>query len=49
MKKYNMKNLKIKTACGIEKYNELKLNKSFYGKLRLCWFKFFAIIRDLNK
>ena len=44
-----MKKFKIKTACGIEKYNKLKTNKTFTGKLRLYWFNFFAIIRDLNK
>ena len=44
-----MKKFKIKTSCGIEKYNKLKTNKTFIGKLRLYWFKFFAIIRDLNK
>ena len=44
-----MNMLKIKTACGISKYNKLKTNKTFIGKLRLYWFKFFAIIRDLNK
>ena len=41
--------LKIKTTCGIDKYNKLKINKTFMGKLRLYWFNFFAIIRDLNK
>ena len=41
--------LKIKTACGIDKYNKLKISKTFIGKLRLYWFNFFAIIRDLNK
>ena len=40
---------KIKTECGIQKYNQLKKNKSFLGRLRLYWFKFFASIRDLNK
>ena len=40
---------KIKTACGIEKYNNLKLNKTFMGKLRFYWFNFFGVIRDLNK
>ena len=44
-----MKNLRIKTTCGIEKYNRLKKNKSFLGKLRLYWFNFFAILRDFNK
>ena len=44
-----MSNLKIKTECGIQKYNELKKNQSYFGKLRLLWFKFFAVIRDFNK
>ena len=44
-----MDKFKIKTACGIDKYNKLKINKTFIGKLRLYWFNFFAIIRDLNK
>ena len=44
-----MSNLKIKTECGIKKYNELKKNQSYFGKLRLLWFKFFAVIRDFNK
>ena len=44
-----MKNLRIKTTCGVEKYNRLKKNKSFLGKLRLYWFNFFAILRDFNK
>ena len=44
-----MNKLKIKTTCGIEKYNKLKVNKTLIGKLRLYWFNFFAIIRDLNK
>ena len=41
--------LKIKTTCGIDKYKKLKTNKTIIGKLRLYWFNFFAIIRDLNK
>ena len=41
--------LRIKTSCGIEKYNKLKMNKTFFGKLRFYWFNFFAILRDLNK
>ena len=44
-----MDNFKIKTECGIEKYNQLKKNQSFFGRLRLHWFKFFAAIRDFNK
>ena len=44
-----MKKLRIKTSCGIEKYNKLKMNKTVLGKLRFYWFNFFAILRDLNK
>ena len=44
-----MKKLRIKTSCGIEKYNKLKMNKTFLGILRFHWFNLFAIIRDLNK
>ena len=44
-----MNKFRIKTACGIDKYNRLKRNKTFIGKLRLYWFNFFAVIRDLNK
>ena len=44
-----MKKLRIKTSCGIEKYNKLKMNRSFLGKLRFYWFNFFAVLRDLNK
>ena len=44
-----MKKLRIKTSCGIEKYNQLKMNKTVWGKLRFYWFNFFAILRDLNK
>ena len=48
-KAYLMKKLRIKTSCGIEKYNKLKMNKTVLGKLRFYWFNFFAILRDLNK
>ena len=44
-----MNKFKIKTACGIDKYKKLKKNKTLIGKLRLYWFNFFAVIRDLNK
>ena len=44
-----MKKLRIKTSCGIEKYHKLKVNKTVLGKLRFYWFNFFAILRDLNK
>jgi len=39
----------IKTSCGIEKYHQLKENKSLWGKLRLIWFLAIATLRDLNK
>ena len=44
-----MKKLRIKTSCGLEKHNKLKMNKSVFGKLRFYWFNLFAILRDLNK
>ena len=44
-----MKKLRIKTSCGIEKYNKLKMNKTIFGKLRFYWFNFFGILRDFNK
>ena len=44
-----MNKFKIKTACGIDQYKKLKKNKTLIGKLRLYWFNFFAVIRDLNK
>ena len=36
----------IKTKCGIEKYYKLRKNQSLYGKIRLKWFIFFAVVRD---
>ena len=44
-----MNKLRIKTICGIEKYNKLKKNKTVLGKIRFYWFYFFGILRDLNK
>ena len=44
-----MKKFRIKTSCGIEQYNKLKMNKTVLGRLRFYWFNFFAILRDLNK
>ena len=44
-----MRKFRIKTSCGIKKFNELKINKTLLGKLRFYWFSFFAILRDLNK
>ena len=39
----------IKTICGIDKYHQLKRNKSLWGKLRLTWFVVIATLRDLKK
>ena len=39
----------IKTSCGIEKYHQLRANKSLWGKLRLIWFLVIATFRDLDK
>ena len=39
----------IKTSCGIDKYLQLKRDKSLWGKLRLTWFIAIATLRDLNK
>ena len=44
-----VKKLRIKTSCGLEKHNKLKMNKTVFGKLRFYWFNFFAVLRDLNK
>ena len=38
----------IKSPCGQSKYEKLSLNKTFFGRIRLYWFIFFAIMRDLN-
>ena len=37
----------IKTSCGIDKYQQLKKDKSV-GKLRLTWFVAIATLRDLT-
>ena len=44
-----MNKFRIKTTCGIAKYNELKINKTLLGKFRFYWFNFFARVRDLFK
>jgi hypothetical protein len=41
--------LKIKTQCGINKYHKLKVRKGLLNKVRLYWFVFFAVIRDILK
>ena len=38
----------IKTECGQAKYESLSLNKTLYGRVRLYWFIFFAVINDIN-
>tara|TARA_Y100001978_G_scaffold52440_1_gene47080 strand:- start:553 stop:705 length:153 start_codon:yes stop_codon:yes gene_type:complete len=38
----------IKTSCGQSKYEQLSLNKSLYGKIRLYWFVLFATLKDFN-
>ena len=47
-----MKNKKIyrliKTECGRAKYENLILNKTFFGKIRLYWFIVFATLKDIN-
>ena len=40
---------KIKTSCGIEKFNKLKARQGFLNKIRLYWFVLFAVIRDYKK
>ena len=39
----------IKTQCGIKKYNELKLRRGIYNRLRFFFFVSVAIVRDLKK
>ena len=41
--------LKIKTSCGIEKYNRLKKRKGFFNKFRLYWFLVIGGLRDFFK
>ena len=41
--------MKIKTVCGLEKYNELKNRTGLFSKVRLYWFVFFGSIRDIFK
>ena len=36
----------IKTKCGLNKYEELKIKKGYYNLLRFYWFVFFASLRD---
>ena len=39
----------IKTICGIDKYHQLKRDRSLWGKLRFTWFVVIATLRDLKK
>ena len=39
----------IKTICGIDKYHQLRRDRSLWGKFRLTWFVVIATLRDLNK
>ena len=43
-----MKN-NIRTACGIEKFDELSKKKGFFNRIRLLWFVLVASIRDFGK
>lgn len=41
--------LKIKTKCGIDKYEVLKKRKGILNTIRLYWFILFAGLRDAFK
>ena len=41
--------LKIKTKCGIEKYQHLKKKKGLLNRIRMYWFFVIAVIRDSLK
>ena len=43
-----MKN-NIRTACGIEKFDELSQKKGFLNRIRFFWFVLAASIRDIGK
>ena len=40
---------KIKTVCGLEKYEELSQRKGIFNRVRFYWFVLFASIRDFCK
>jgi len=40
---------KIKTVCGLEKYEELSKRKGFLNQLRYYWFVLIASLRDIGK
>ena len=41
--------LKIKTKCGIDKFNSLKKRKGIFNKLRMYWFLVVGGLRDVFK
>ena len=41
--------MRIKTACGIDKYNQLRTKKGILARLRLYWFLVFGSLRDMFK
>ena len=41
--------MRIKTACGIDKYNQLRMKKGTLAPLRLYWFLVFGSLRDMFK
>ena len=41
--------MRIKTACGIDKYNQLRTKKGTLARLRLYWFLVFGSLRDMFK
>ena len=40
---------RIKTVCGLEKYEELSKRKGFLNQLRYYWFVLIASLRDIGK
>ena len=45
----NIMKSKIKTVCGLEKYEELSKRKGFFNQLRFHWFLLIASLRDIGK
>ena len=41
--------MRIKTSCGIDKYNQLRMKKGTLAPLRLYWFLVFGSLRDMFK
>lgn len=44
-----MNKFKIKTECGVTKFNKLNTKRGVLNKIRLYWFILFAVIRDYKK